>query len=190
MTDASDYTTSPTLVGLQYDKITLKCKHHIHAQCLYALISASNDTTAFRCPECQRSFGIRTGNQPASGKMAVKVDNSMSLAGYEQFGTIIVTYSFSSGVQDGISYTAQGFPRVAYFPDNDQVNDIVDLLMKAFKRRLIFTIGDSLTTGMKNCDLWNAIHHKTSTRHGDTYGYPDPGYLDRVTAELKSKGVE
>ncbi|KAL5251341.1 hypothetical protein ACHWQZ_G016886 [Mnemiopsis leidyi] len=191
MTDSSDYTTHPGLAGLQHDRITLKCNHHIHTQCLHALISSSNNSTSFSCLECQRSYGVRTGNQPTSGKMAVKTDSSISLAGYEQYGTIIVTYNFTSGVgQNGVSYSAHGFPRTAYFPDCDDGNDVVDLIKVAFKRRLIFTIGDSVTTGAKNCVVWNDIHHKTSMRRGDTYGYPDPGYLARVRAELKSKGVE
>lgn len=122
--------------------------------------------------------------------MSVKVDNSISLAGFENMGTIIVTYSFSSGVQDGVSYTAQGFPRISYFPDTDQGNQVVDLIKEAFKRRLIFTIGTSSTTGQNSCVVWNDIHHKTSRARGDAHGYPDPGYLDRVTDELKCKGVQ
>ena len=143
-----------------------------------------------RCPECQRSYGVRTGDQPASGRMAVRVDASISLAGFEQHGTIILTYSFTAGTENGVSYSAANFPRTAYLPDTDKGNDVVDLIKLAFQRRLVFTIGTSVTTGHKNVLVWNDIHHKTSMRRGDTYGYPDPGYLDRVIGELKSKGVE
>lgn len=190
MSDSSDYTTDTSLTGLQHEKITLSCNHHIHTQCLYAMVSAATDKSSFACPHCQQSFGLRTGNQPTNGRMSVKVDNSISLAGFENMGTIIVTYSFSSGVQDGVSYTAQGFPRISYFPDTDQGNQVVDLIKEAFKRRLIFTIGTSSTTGQNSCVVWNDIHHKTSRARGDAHGYPDPGYLDRVTDELKCKGVQ
>ena len=190
VSDASDYTTDISLTGLQDTRITLSCTHHIHTQCLHAMITASNDNSFFTCPQCQKNFGVRSGNQPTNGRMSVKVDESISLAGFESTGTIIVSYSFSSGVQDGVTFTAQGFPRVAYIPDNTQGNHVVDLLKEAFKRRLIFTLGTSSTTGHVNCVVWNDIHHKTSTRRGDAYGYPDPGYLDRVTEELKIKGLE
>ncbi len=55
------------------------------------------------------------------------------------------------------------------------------LLKKAFDRKLIFTIGRSVTTGRDNQIVWNGIHHKTNTSGGSAYfGYPDPTYFDRV----------
>ena len=62
--------------------------------------------------------------------------------------------------------------------------------MKAWERRLTFTIGTSVTTGQPDTVVWNEIHHKTE-RHGNHggHGYPDPAYLDNVIAELSSQGV-
>lgn len=62
------------------------------------------------------------------------------------------------------------------------------LLRIAWDRRLVFTIGTSLTTGRANSVVWAGIHHKTSTSAGP-YGYPDPTYLDRVRSELSQRGV-
>ena len=190
MRSPSNYTTDPGWLGVREERITLSCSHHLHNQCLYAMLQASTDQSSFQCPECQKRYGTRTGDQPANGKMGIKVDDSISLAGYETVGTIIVTYNFSSGVQNGVRYSAHGFPRTAYIPNNDEGNDVVDLLTEAFKRRLVFTIGSSVTSGQQNCVTWNDVHHKTSMRRGDPYGYPDPTYLTRVKQELKSKGVE
>ncbi len=51
----------------------------------------------------------------------------------------------------------------------------------AFNRKLIFTVGRSVTTGLDNQTVWNGIHHKTSTSGGvASFGYPDPTYLTRV----------
>lgn len=64
------------------------------------------------------------------------------------------------------------------------------LLIKAWKRRLIFTIGQSSTTGEENTVTWNEIHHKTEfgmNRYG--HGYPDPNYFNNVLAELEAHGV-
>ena len=66
---------------------------------------------------------------------------------------------------------------------------VFHLLLVAFKRRLTFIVGDSLTTGRKNTVVWSGIHHKTSTGGGQ-FGYPDPSYLGRVQEELKARGID
>ena len=35
------------------------------------------------------------------------------------------------------------------------------MLQKAFDARLVFTVGNSVTTGQKDVVVWNCIHHKT-----------------------------
>lgn len=68
---------------------------------------------------------------------------------------------------------------------------MLKLLRKAWDRKLTFTIGTSVTTGASNTIVWNEIHHKTeSTTNFSGHGYPDPNYLDNVTAELAAQGVE
>lgn len=49
-------------------------------------------------------------------------------------------------------------------------------------------MGTSLTSGANNVITWNDIHHKTSLFAGP-YGYPDAGYLRRVTADMNAMGV-
>ena len=67
---------------------------------------------------------------------------------------------------------------------------VLRLLIKAWKRRLIFTIGTSTTTGEPNTVTWNEIHHKTELYTNYTgHGYPDPNYLDNVLLELAAQGV-
>jgi len=39
------------------------------------------------------------------------------------------------------------FPREAYLPDNDEGRKVLRLLRKAFVQRLIFTVGQSTTSG-------------------------------------------
>jgi deltex-like protein len=80
------------------------------------------------------------GDQPP-GKMDVKVDNNSHCAGYEGVGTIIIDYSFGNGN----GYT--GTRRRAYLPNNDEGKEVLRLLRIAFDRRLIFTVGTSVTTG-------------------------------------------
>jgi len=62
------------------------------------------------------------------------------------------------------------------------------LLAEAFKRRLTFIVGTSQTTGLQNSVVWAGLHHKTSISGGN-FGWPDPTYFQRVTDELKDRGV-
>lgn len=67
---------------------------------------------------------------------------------------------------------------------------ILKLLIVAWERRLIFTIGTSNTTGESDTVVWNEIHHKTEFGSNLTgHGYPDLNYLDNVLAELMAQGV-
>ena len=63
------------------------------------------------------------------------------------------------------------------------------MLRVAWDRRLTFTIGTSVTSGMTDTVVWNEIHHKTTIQNYSGHGYPDPTYLDRVMLELAAQGV-
>lgn len=103
---------------------------------------------------------------------------------------IIFFFSIASGIQTaehpnpGRPYYAVGFPRVCYLPDTEKGRLVLRLLSIAFKRRLIFTVGRSVTTGREDVVTWNDIHHKIRLD-----GHPDPGYLDRCLEELAAHGV-
>lgn len=58
--------------------------------------------------------------------------------------------------------------RTAYLPDNEEGREILQLLRRAFDQKLIFTVGQSRTTGEQNVVTWNDIHHKTSMEGGPT----------------------
>ena len=67
---------------------------------------------------------------------------------------------------------------------------VLELLAEAWRRRLTFTIGTSVTTGESETVVWNETHHKTAITNDRGHGYPDPNYLDHVIAELAAQGVE
>lgn len=166
-----------------------KCgSHYFHENC----IAASFKPGFITCPVCQTIYGIRTGTQP-KGTMRVTITNER-LSGYPNCGCITIHYSFKDGIQEehhpSPGHAYYGTSRTAYLPDNAEGRNVLKLLQLAFSRNLVFTIGTSVTTGAPNCVIWNGIHHKTSTSGGSTnFGYPDPTYLERVTDELKAKGV-
>ncbi|XP_035662212.1 E3 ubiquitin-protein ligase DTX3L-like [Branchiostoma floridae] len=145
------------------------------------------------CPTCVYPIGVLTGPQPIKATIEV-MTSSQDLPGYDGCGSIEIHYDVPSGIQEdchpnpGRPY--QGTKRMAFLPDNREGREVLGLLRRAFLDRIVFTIGTSVTTGKTDVVIWNDIHHKTSRQGGPSnHGYPDPGYLRRVTDELAAKGI-
>ena len=157
--------------------------HYFHRECLLMCITSS----FIRCPVCYQIYGVMVGDQP-DGTMTHRVEKNTQCSGYT-CGTIVINYSFPSGIQkNGVRYS--GTRRVAYLPNNAEGREVLELLKVGFQRKLLFTIGRSVTTGEDNTTVWNGVHHKTNTHGGATsFGWPDPTYCDRVKLELAMKGV-
>ncbi|KAJ1175764.1 hypothetical protein NDU88_001050 [Pleurodeles waltl] len=178
----------PICLEIPTKKKTLdKCKHEFCEQCLRTAMSHKPV-----CPVCNTPYGVVIGDQP-HGRMTHHCIPDR-LPGY-RCGTIVIDYSIPDGVQGAKhpnpGQRFQGAQRRAYLPDDDEGRDILHLLKKAFDQKLIFTIGQSRTTGTSNTVTWNDIHHKTSMHGGSqSFGYPDHEYLKRVRDELKAKGIQ
>ncbi|XP_058665574.1 E3 ubiquitin-protein ligase DTX3L [Ammospiza caudacuta] len=173
---------------IENKEILKKCKHAFCKTCIDRAMGYKQ-----ACPVCNTVCGVLTGNQP-EGTMSTKTISS-SLPGYPSCGTIEIDYVMSGGIQTS-SHPNPGqrygpAHRKAYLPDNEEGREILQLLRRAFQQKLIFTVGQSHTTGAQNVITWNDIHHKTAIDGGPTqFGYPDPSYLQRVRSELKAKGIE
>ncbi|XP_074001587.1 E3 ubiquitin-protein ligase DTX3L [Numenius arquata] len=169
-------------------EILRKCKHAFCKSCIKQAMTYKQ-----ACPVCNTVYGIVEGNQPEGTMSYVTV--SSSLPGYPGCGTIEIRYSMHGGIQTS-NHPNPGKPygstnRTAYLPDNKEGQEILQLLKRAFDQKLIFTVGQSRTTGVGDVITWNDIHHKTCTFGGPTnFGYPDPHYLRRVRSELKARGIE
>ncbi|XP_010211881.1 PREDICTED: E3 ubiquitin-protein ligase DTX1-like [Tinamus guttatus] len=149
---------------------------------------------SLQCPTCKAIYGEKTGTQPP-GKMEFHLIPH-SLPGHSDSKTIRIIYDIPTGIQGpehpnpGKRFTARGFPRHCYLPDTEKGRKVLKLLLVAWERRLIFTVGTSSTTGESDTVVWNEIHHKTEFGSNLTgHGYPDPNYLDNVLAELRAQGV-
>ncbi|XP_073408015.1 E3 ubiquitin-protein ligase DTX3L-like [Dendrobates tinctorius] len=170
------------------NKKVLKCKHEFCAHCLQKCQELKPV-----CPVCGVPYGVVIGNQP-DGTMKVTT-SGLSLSGYLGCGTIHIQYEVPGGIQQkhhpNPGKPFDGTQRMAYLPDNPEGQEVLRLLRKAFDQKLIFTVGESRTTGAKDTVTWNDIHHKTNPQGGAAgFGFPDPDYLKRVRDELKAKGVE
>uniref|UniRef100_A0A8B9KGI9 E3 ubiquitin-protein ligase n=1 Tax=Astyanax mexicanus TaxID=7994 RepID=A0A8B9KGI9_ASTMX len=179
----------PICIDTFTDQVKLQCGHGFCRECLGLSVNSMGEI----CPVCKKIYGKVKGNQP-QGTMSFRKQR-YDLPGYDGCGTIEICYYIPDGKQTdehpnpGQPYS--GARRQAYLPSNTEGKEVLQLLQRAFDRRLIFTVGTSTFTGANNTITWNGIHHKTSMTGGpQNYGYPDPDYLKRVKKELKAKGIE
>ncbi|KAJ8271378.1 hypothetical protein COCON_G00102370 [Conger conger] len=170
------------------------CGHEYHLQCLVAMYNNGNKDGSLQCPTCKTIYGVKTGNQPP-GKMEYHVIPH-SLPGHPDCKTIRIIYNIPPGIQGpehpnpGKPFTARGFPRHCYLPDSEKGRKVLRLLLVAWDRRLVFSVGTSSTTGESDTVIWNEVHHKTEFGSNLTgHGYPDPGHLDNVLEELRIQGI-
>uniref|UniRef100_A0A667H5B3 E3 ubiquitin-protein ligase n=1 Tax=Lynx canadensis TaxID=61383 RepID=A0A667H5B3_LYNCA len=181
-----------------------RCGHMYHLLCLVAMYSNGNKVGgagagagdgSLQCPTVQGHLRREDGH-PAARKMQFHLIPH-SLPGFADTQTIRIVYDIPTGIQGpehpnpGKKFTARGFPRHCYLPNNEKGRKVgVEAAHHAWERRLIFTIGTSNTTGESDTVVWNEIHHKTEFGSNLTgHGYPDASYLDNVLAELTAQGV-
>lgn len=163
-----------------------KCHHQFCRNCIKDYFSQKPI-----CPVCNTVYGELFGNQPPGTATVYKDDASLP-----EFScpTIIIDYKIPDGIQTkehpNPDQPFTGVSRQAYLPDNADGNKVLGMLEKAFKHRLIFTVGFSRTSGKDNMVTWNDIHHKTRRDGGpEKFGYPDLEYIERVKEELAAKGI-
>ncbi|KAH8308560.1 hypothetical protein KR018_005868, partial [Drosophila ironensis] len=169
-----------------------RCQHLMHLQCLNGMIIAQqnemNKNLFIECPVCGIVYGEKVGNQPI-GSMSWSII-SKNLPGHEGQNTIQIVYDIASGLQTsehphpGRAFFAVGFPRICYLPDCPLGRKVLRFLKIAFDRRLLFSIGRSVTTGREDVVIWNSVDHKTQFNM-----FPDPTYLQRTMQQLVHLGV-
>uniref|UniRef100_A0A8C3SRF6 E3 ubiquitin-protein ligase n=1 Tax=Chelydra serpentina TaxID=8475 RepID=A0A8C3SRF6_CHESE len=112
-----------------------KCGHMYHLLCLVAMYNNGNKDGSLQCPTCKAIYGEKTGTQPP-GKMEFHIIPH-SLPGYTESKTIRIVYDIPTGIQGpehpnpGKKFTARGFPRHCYLPDNEKGRKVSDLLPPA-----------------------------------------------------------
>ena len=94
---------------------------------------------------------------------------------------------FERQPQPGQPYS--GTRRTCYLPGDATGARCLQLLMRAFDQGVAFRVGSSTTTGKENTVVWS-IHQKTRYNGGEVHhGWPDPGYVDRLTSECAANNV-
>ena len=169
-------------------RLVKTCRHEYHRSCIEKALAASP-----KCPVCREHVGKPQGTCPSGTMTTTRLVNQMC-AGFEHTskGTIQISYSMPSGTQlsyhQNPSKRYEGTSRIAYLPDNDEGNALLQRLQAAWMSGLSFTIGTSLTTNEPNSITWTSIHHKTFMS-GDAHGFPDPLYFQNCNDDLNALGV-
>lgn len=162
--------------------VQLACGHRYHTTCLTAWFA-----TRQNCPQCLREYGKVVGRGPRVGTMSWCVE-PFAVSGHPDASqTIKVTFAFPCGADDdGNAYESR--KSSGYLPCNFQGVVLLELFKVAFRRRVMFGIGHSMTTGRMQ-PTYN-IHLKTRRDGGQArHGYPDDTYFQRSLKELQSSGV-
>ena len=125
-----------------------------------------------------------------NGVMLVSRSEDDHCKGYDDCGAILIRYVLD--VHGKICSSLEGFyrsdHRTAYLPDNGEGGKVLDLLKQAWRRKLTFRFAPSSSKRDHFEMAWN-ISHKTSLDEGGPDGYPDPGYLRKVTGDLRKSDV-
>jgi deltex-like protein len=126
------------------------------------------------------------GDQPRQGIFEWRIE-PFSLPGHSATETIVIEFNFPPGLDEaGRRY--DGRKPKGYLPGNVQGAILLELFKVAFRRRVMFGLGQSMTTSAYR-PTFN-IHIKTSTHRGTTgHGYPDDDYLQRSLEELRDNGI-
>ncbi|KAM4636903.1 E3 ubiquitin-protein ligase DTX4-like [Discoglossus pictus] len=163
-----------------------RCSHTFHIHCLAPLYR--NGT--LRCPSCQALYGKKLGSQPP-GKMSFHLIPH-SLPGHHDCQTIRIIYHIPPGIQGydqpnpGKKFTAADFPLHCYLPNTDKGRMVLQLLIEAWERRLLFPLISSHAAGVPDCVSTSRIPQKTEFGSNLTgKGFPDPRYLDSVLRQLQ-----
>eukprot|EP01083_Nonionella_stella_P051702 137266_1 len=181
---ARNYVNDATIIRLK----DCAYGHYFHAECiLQSLVSRKT------CPNCTMPYGVIIGHQP-DGRLYMTKGKTPCEGFPDADASVKMVFEFPGGQQNehhpnpGKIYF--GDLREAWLPNNRDGREAAMLVRLAFKRKLIFQIGTSLTLGQDNRIVFGSIHLKTATKGGpEKHGFPDEKYFDRLKTELKVKGI-
>lgn len=155
------------------------CDLPIHKECKVIL-----EKNVKKCPSCEGYITDPDKNFPYGTMTVSRIPGTINYKG-SNIGIIYCNFSLLGGYNKNGSFL--GETRGCYLPDCDDGILVVKKFINAFKKGLLFSIGDSVTRGTKNVIVYWAAHQKTAI--SGTYGYPDDDYIIRVQNELGCKSI-
>ncbi|WP_067517387.1 hypothetical protein [Endozoicomonas ascidiicola] len=114
----------------------------------------------------------------------------LHIPGFSGKSAICLSIGFEDGVHEGKPY--KGTNVFGFFPNNEEGKNVLDLLNKAFTKRILFEISPSAITGNDIVKIAGGITLKTSTTPNVERAdcYPDKQYLPDLKEKLAALGIE
>ncbi|MES1919579.1 E3 ubiquitin-protein ligase dtx3l [Bonamia ostreae] len=169
-----------------------RCKgHFFHKECGSEMSIVKYIDRFKKCPVCKEFYFPPEGRRPF-GRMFIK-RVPIALNGFNSDESWTIKFYFPPGKQSSLHSNPgapyKGETRYAYLPDTQKGQAILIRFIKAWRKKLLFNVGFSISRQKENVIIYDGVHMKTSIV-GGLYGYPDEGYLDRVSVELDNIGIK
>ncbi|KAG5849923.1 hypothetical protein ANANG_G00076850 [Anguilla anguilla] len=173
---AADVEACPLCMKPLQKKQRLICTHAFCSACL----ERSVESLGLQCPMCLKALRV-VGDQP-DGRMTWKyVESSF---GYTY---VWITYNIPKGIQTGAHPNPgkpfTGIQTTTYLLKSREGQEVLKLLQRAFDQKLVFTV--AATDGGAFRVVFNDIPHAT-----DGIECLQPGFLQKVKAALRAKGIQ
>ncbi|XP_035269836.1 E3 ubiquitin/ISG15 ligase TRIM25-like [Anguilla anguilla] len=169
---AAEVETCPTCLKPWQNKQRLICTHAFCAACLRDSVSR----VGRQCPVCLKALTV-VGDQP-EGQMTVQY------VGNKLFS---ITYNIPNGIQTE-AHPNPGKPFIgiqtaAILTNTPEGQEVLKLLRRAFDQKLVFTV--AATDGAEDRVIYADIPHA-----GHQNECSQPGFLNKVKAALRAKGIQ
>jgi len=169
-----------------------RCKgHFFHKKCDDGMDILKYIKRFGKCPVCREHYRRMEGRRPP-GDMLIKC-LPRPLRGFSCGEVWVMKFVFPSGVQtekhENPGERYHGETRTAFLPNTSEGISVLVRFVRAWRQKLLFSVGHSLTRQSSNVIIFDGVHMKTSLKPGP-HGYPDKGYLERVSEELSSIGIK
>ena len=106
--------------------------------------------------------------------------------------TIVITWGLHGGIQDhrhpnaGVPYPPD--TRIHYMPANRRGVRLLQLFIKGWVQRQLFTVGKSLSRNVDNVVIYGSVHMR-SNKDGP-FGWPAPTYYGVTEEEFRQVGIK
>ncbi|ORY82486.1 hypothetical protein BCR37DRAFT_387197 [Protomyces lactucae-debilis] len=152
-----------------------------------------DDTTMSQTGTSGSDASDTTGSYPSSASSSVPVSPSKGSKAEYSSGTWMLSWTIPSGIQSSGHQNPgkffSGTYRQAYLPDTPAFRDILKMFQIAWQRKLMFTVGRSLTREVDNVVIWAGIHCRTEWHNHGGFGWPCESYAQTVTDEFRHVGI-
>ena len=155
--------------------IKTNCNHYFHKNCIDGWFKEK-----LICPVCKTVLNERVVGRGPCGTMTISLRDNINCPGYN-CGMLLITFDMQDvykGARFGKLIPGDQYYRNenVYVPNNDSGLELLGYYIEAFKKKLLFIFGQSVTRGSWGI-VFGSIHFKTEP---DQFGGYQWGYSDNI----------